>query len=111
MNKIKFSKDYVKLHGQRSAELLAVSRVRVPDGVSSELIEYDTIATDGSRYELKPGKYILLVFLGELGIPFTTIRADTPPMKGRGQGKYEYYDARIAQRFEVVRTWETGDEG
>lgn len=110
MNKIRFSKEYVKLHGQRSAELLAVSRVRIPDGVSSELIEYDTVATDGSRYELKPGKYILLVFLGELGIPFTTIRADTPPMKGRGQGKYEYYCSLVNQRFEIVRTWENEDE-
>lgn len=110
MNKIRFSKEYVKLHGQMAAELLSVSRVRIPDGVSPELIEYDTAATDGSRYELKPGKYILLVFLGELGIPFTTIRADTPPMKGRGQGKYEYYCSLVNQRFEIVRTWENEDE-
>ena len=109
MNRIRFSKEYIKLHGQRSAELLAVQRVSIPDGVSPELIEYDTVATDGSRYELKPGKYLLLVFLGELGIPFTTIRADTPPMKGRGLGKYEFYDSRVAQRFEIVRTWENGD--
>lgn len=35
-NTIKFSKEYVKLHGQRSAELLAVQRVSIPDGVSPE---------------------------------------------------------------------------
>ena len=108
-NTIKFSKEYVKLHGQRSAELLAVQRVSIPHGVSPELLEYDTEATDGSRYELKPGKYILLVFLGELGIPFTTIRPDTPAMKGKPVGKYEYYDRKVAQKFRIVRTWEEPD--
>ena len=61
MDRILFSKDYIKLHGQTEAELLSVRRVRIDENTPIELIEYDTTATDGSSYELKKVNYIQLV--------------------------------------------------
>lgn len=108
MNAIRFSKEYVKLHGQKKAVLLAVARIRIDrSGKWDKLLEYDTTATDGSRYEIKPGNYIQLVFCGEEGIPFCTIRSDKPAMNGM-RSKRDYYTERIGQDFRIVRTWEEG---
>lgn len=70
-----------------------------------ELLEYDTTATDGSRYELKEGNYIQLVFLGNFGIPFCTIRTDRIGYNGM-ESKYDYYRKHIGETFEIVRIWE-----
>ena len=105
MNQIKFSKEYVKLHGQTTAKLLAVYPQTI-NNTYKELIDYDTIATDGTRYELKPGKYILLVFIGDKHIPFTTIRSDKPAMNGM-KSKWDYYKEKIGEDFAIVRTWES----
>ena len=72
---IKFSGDYPKLHGQTSAELIAVRDIRIDRDTPAELLTYDTTKSDGSRYELKTGKYLQLIFVGNLGIPFCTIRS------------------------------------
>ena len=105
MNQIKFSKEYVKLHGQTTAKLLAVYPQTI-NNTYKELIDYDTIATDGTRYELKPGKYILLVFIGDKHIPFTTIRSDKPAMNGM-KSKWDYYKEKSGEDFAIVRTWES----
>lgn len=105
MNTIKFSKEYVKLHGQRFAKLLAVYPLHLNIETYKELIEYDTTATDGTRYPLKSGKYIQLFFAGDKGIPFCTIRSDKPAMNGM-KSKWDYYTERIGQDFAIVRTWE-----
>lgn len=103
MNTIKFSKEYNKLHGQVSAELLAVKRIKIDTNLDSDLLDYDTTAIDGSRYNLRNGKYIQLIFLGNKGIPFCTIRSDKPALNGQ-KAKYDYYSEKVGTQFEIVRT-------
>lgn len=93
--KIKFSKQYNKLWNQSEAELLAVKDIKINKQTAAELIEYDTKATDGSYYPLKSGAYIQLVFLGDKGIPFCTIRAAYP------QHKVDYYRNNIGNIFKI----------
>ena len=95
MPTIRFSSYYVKLWRQHSAELLMVKPIMIDRKTNSELLEYDTKTIDGGYYHLKPGKYIQLVFLGDKGIPFCTIRAAWPP------GKVRYYRSRIGQQFGI----------
>jgi hypothetical protein len=99
MNTIRFSHEYPKLHGQTSAELLAVKPIRIDKDTPSELLDYDTTYWDGdikSRFPLPTGNYIQLVFLGNLRIPFCTIRKAYPP------SKVEYYSGKIGDTFEIV---------
>lgn len=95
---IKFSSDYPKLHGQTSAELLAVKPIRIDKNTPKELLEYDTKKADGTYYELKTGNYIQLVFLGNFGIPFCTIRSKRNRYT---EDKESYYKQFIGQVFEV----------
>jgi len=97
MNKIKFSGEYRKLHGQTEATLLFVREIRIDSLTPKVFLDYDTTRTDGSTYELKDGQYILLVFLGNLGIPFTTVRS----LWGKYGNKLKYYKALIGQEFAV----------
>ena len=106
MTEIKFSKEYCKLHHQTSAELLAVRRLDInADNPFTELLDYDTLATDGTRYEIKKGHWLQLVFLGDKGIPFCTIRSDRPAYNGM-KSKYDYYNEKVGERFVIVRTFE-----
>lgn len=103
--KIKFSHNYFKLHNQTIAELIDVKRITIDKDTPPELLKYDT-AYDGGMYELKNGSYVMLVFLGNLGIPFTTIR----PAKGRYGDKYLYYHQHIGDIFDVVVKEEGNNE-
>lgn len=47
---------------------------------------------------MKDGKYVVLLFLGNNGFPFTTIRS----RKGRYGDKLEYYSGKIGEKFEIV---------
>ena len=94
MNTIKFSHDYPKLHGQASAELLAVRPIKIDAHTPQELLDYDT-TYDGGRFPLKSGEYIQLVFLGNLRIPFCTIRSAYP------ETKVAYYRNAVGQTFTV----------
>ena len=98
MKHIVFSHHYPKLHGQTSARLLAVIP-RKRNEMSEELIEYDTtyFTDDGHKeyFPLKSGNYIQLVFIGNLGIPFCTIRSAFP------QSKVEYYTSAIGEDFAI----------
>lgn len=90
--KIKFSHNYPKFHGQKSATLLVVEKCilsKLPD----KFIEYDTVYEDG-HYHLAPGVYMILVFLGDEFIPFTTVRPWT-------EEKYRYYHSNIGNIFDV----------
>lgn len=91
---IKFSHAYPKLHGQTSASLLAVIPIRIDKDTPRELLEYDT-KYDGGYFPLPTGDYIQLVFIGNLHIPFCTIRKAWPPQK------VEYYKATIGYDFEI----------
>ena len=95
MNTIKFSHEYPKLHGQTSAELLAVRPIKIDAHTPKELLEYDT-TYDGGRYPLKSGDYFQLIFIGNLRIPFCTIRSAYPPSKVR------YYRNAVGQTFDIV---------
>lgn len=107
MKTIKFSHDYPKLHGQTSAELLAVKPIRIDSNTPKELLEYDTtyykygFCTFGDppkeklNFKLTTGDYIQLIFLGNLRIPFCTIRKAWPP------SKVEYYKKSIGETFAV----------
>jgi hypothetical protein len=91
---IKFSHEYPKLHGQESAQLLAVCLCQRSQ-LTDKFIEYDT-AFDGGHYPLPPGKYMVLVFLGNEMIPFTTVRRFT-------EEKFRYYNSGVGQIFNIVR--------
>jgi hypothetical protein len=97
---IKFSSDYPKLHGQTSAELLAVKPIRIDKDTPKELLEYDTKKSDGTYYKLKTGSYIQLVFLGNLGIPFCTIRSKRNRFT---EDKEAYYKQLVGKVFEIRR--------
>lgn len=71
---IRFAKDYPKIHGQTSGRLVSISLMTIDESTSKEFIEYDSTMSDGSKYPLPDGDYMLLVFLGNLGIPFSTLR-------------------------------------
>ena len=96
---IKFSSDYPKLHGQTSAELLAVKPIRIDKNTPKELLEYDTKKADGTYYKLRTGNYIQLVFLGNLGIPFCTIRSKRNMY---AEDKEAYYKQFVGQVFNIV---------
>ena len=108
MKTIRFSHNYPKLHGQTTAELLAVKPIRIDRDTPDELLEYDTtyykygFCTWGDppkeklRFPLPTGDYIQLIFLGNLRIPFCTIRKVYPP------SKVEYYTAAIGETFAIV---------
>ncbi len=99
-NKIKFSHNYSKLMSQTSARLMWVFEFTKDESLNQDLfIAYDTLIEDTQEfYELKDGKYVVLLFLGNDGIPFTTIR----PRKGRYGDKLEYYSGKIGEKFEIV---------
>lgn len=102
MDRICFSKDYIKLHGQSEAVLLYVRRMRIDENTPVELINYDTSAKDGSKYLLIEGNYIQLVFLGNLGIPFCTLRLEETN-SNMLKTKYEYYSERIGHNFKLIK--------
>lgn len=101
MRKINFSHDYDKLAGQRTATLLYMGEfIYDPsDPRSHALISYDTRITDGGSYKLRKGKYVLLLFLGDKGIPFTTIRSEIGMY---GRDKKKYYGSHMGEEFEIV---------
>jgi hypothetical protein len=92
---IKFSSNYPKLHNQTTAELLAVKDVFFHNKKTPELLEYDTKKEDGTYYELKNGIYLQLIFLGNLGIPFCTLRSGYP------LSKIKFYEDNIGETFEI----------
>lgn len=94
MNTIRFSHEYPKLHGQTSAELLAVRPLKIDAHTPRELLEYDT-TYDGGRYPLRSGDYIQLIFLGNLRIPFCTIRSAYPA------SKVAYYQRSVGKVFTI----------
>lgn len=102
MNTIKFSHHYPKLHGQTSGTLLAVLPIRIDKNTPKELLEYDTkyaekvgLGAVFDYFDLPTGDYIQLVFLGNLRIPFCTIRKAWPT------SKVEYYKSKIGEEFAI----------
>ena len=95
---IKFTSDYPKLHGQTSAELLAVKPIRIDKDTPKEFLEYDNKKSDGTYYNLKTDNYIQLIFLGNLGIPFCTIRSK---IDRHAEDKEAYYSQFVGENFRI----------
>lgn len=89
---IKFSSDYPKLWGQKQGRLLGV--YAIAHELHKDLIEYDIKKSDGSYYPLPKGTVIQLVFLGDKGIPFCTIRRFTP-------NKFSYYVGLVGEDLKI----------
>jgi hypothetical protein len=77
---IHFSSNYPKLCGQTSGTLIKV-RTLTREYVfeNKELLEYDTKKMNGRYYKLpydvKKGRFIQLIFIGNHAIPFCTLRS------------------------------------
>ena len=95
MNVINFSHNYYKLWDQTTAKLIAVEDIEINDSTNEDLLEYNTKIVDGTYYLLKNGKYIQLIFLGDKGIPFCTIR----PAYNKFGDKKKYYTGKIGEQF------------
>jgi len=97
---IKFSHDYHKLWDQKKAKLVHVEVRDLDIGRDHALLEYDTkyhigLSGEFSWYHLDAGKYLQLVFLGDKGIPFCTLRS-------YNHMKAEYYRRNIGETFDIV---------
>ncbi len=113
MNQIKFSHSgYTKLHGQTSGRLIWIE-IRDRKELCEEFVEYDTVykisgayveckGDDEEYYPLPSGKLIVLVFLGDKLIPFSTVRRWTPMKNADGLNKEEWYRSKIGEQFEIV---------
>lgn len=94
MSEIKFSVDYPKLHGQKTATLLHVDSFPVKQ-LHADMVKLDTDKGDGTFYQLHNGTALVLVFLGDKLIPFTTIRS-------YGANKLMKFEKLIGQKFDIV---------
>ena len=98
MLKIKFSHHYYKLQYQgNKAILISATPYKIDDNTPESFIAYDTYYYPDGHYELKPGEYVLLLFLGENGV-FTTIRS----REGSHGNNLEYYSKLVGKEFEIV---------
>jgi len=70
---IKFKKNYSKLHNQDYCYLLEVKKVFGWELLNKGFLEYDTDNDDSFKIE-KNEYYLLLFCVGDLYIPFTTVR-------------------------------------
>lgn len=76
-NVIGMTAEPMNLYGQTEAKLLYVGFRDIDERTPEKFIEYQTRMVDGSRRKLGNDSYIVLVFLGNLGIPFTVLRINT----------------------------------
>jgi hypothetical protein len=93
---IKFSHSYQKLKGDKKAKLLAIFIAEYSE-LSSSFLEYDTRYFDDGElkyYFLTDGKYLVLLFQGNQGNLFTTVRSYTDK-------KSAYYKMNVGQWFEI----------
>ena len=74
MRNILFNDNYPKLHNQCMARLIDYKVIN-ESKLNQEFIIYDCQKSDGSLYKLEKNvNYILMYFIGDKQIPFTTIR-------------------------------------
>jgi len=97
MNNIKFLHHYPKIYGQSSAELLKVKICDRSD-LDDHFVEYDTVYLSYAamdHYSLPTGPLLVLVFLGDKNIPFTTVKRWTV-------NKAAYYLRNLNKQFKIV---------
>jgi len=93
-NTIRFSKSYRKLPPEANGKIaiLLVAQPVMLENQTKHFLDYDTLAKDGTRYELPAkGQYIVLGF-SCAGTFFTTIRRFTPE-------KWKYYEGSVQKEF------------
>ena len=90
-NKIKFSHNYKKLNGEKWATLCNVRIIKL-EHQTKGFLDYDT---EGIYKLPKSGFFMCLLFHGENGTVFTTLRRYTPP-------KFHYYFDLIDKEFEII---------
>ena len=75
-NTIQFDTNYPKLCNQSKAQLVHIHALYFEDFLKrKDLIDYDTKRYDGSHYEYnKTLSYLLLFFVGDKGIMFSSLR-------------------------------------
>ena len=93
--KIKFNDEYPKLWGQRKGKLLTVEMCD-SSALSEKLLDYDCRRSDNTFYEIQEGLVIQLIFEGDEGIPFKTIRK-------YNHTKLNFYLDNVGEDFELVR--------
>lgn len=104
MNKINFSYNYIKLKEQTTATLIKVEDFILNKDTREqykEFLEKDTAIVGGGRYHLNNGKYIIMTFLGNKGIEFTTIRAASPYYYGKLFDRKKWALDKIGEQFEI----------
>jgi len=89
--KIRFSHNYKKLNNEKSAMLRAVILIDLEKQAKS-FLDYDT---EGIYNLPAKGKYIALIFMGQNGTIFTTLRRYT-------ERKYMYYISHLNEVFEIL---------
>lgn len=99
VNKIKFDCNYPKLCNQAHAKLVWIDEIRDCDFTLKyphlkALFEYDTKRPGGKLYNIKRGDYLLLLFVGDKGIMFSTVRRDNPSNRSK-------YINKIGKLFDV----------
>jgi hypothetical protein len=92
---LKFSHKYFKLRNQTSAQLIRVDLVAY-HSLHPDFIEYDTTYETG-RYPLRHGNLLVLTFIGNNRIPFTTVRSSNPKNQW-GQ----FYIKNVGVIFDIV---------
>lgn len=81
MREIRFNNNYPKLCGQKQAKLLMCIS-DIPEKLLrtkyEDLFFYDTLRDDGKFYQAWQAgqKFLLLLFIGDKGFLFTTLRTD-----------------------------------
>lgn len=95
---ISFSHEYPKIHQQTEAVLIALYKAKKTK-FTKEFLNYDTLYVENDiykYYDLPKEDYIVLIFLGNFNIPFTTVRSFT-------EKKWEYYKAALREKFVINR--------
>jgi hypothetical protein len=94
---IRFSHNYPKLQNQTKAHLLCIIK-KHRSKLNSDFIEYDTVFTDSngikSYFNLPDGDYIVLIFVGNKLIPFTTVRPYS-------REKWDFYKSNVRKWFDM----------
>lgn len=98
-NVIKFDCNYPKLCNQAHAKLVWIDEIRDCDFILKyphlkALFEYDTKQPDGKFCSIKRGDYLLLLFVGDKGIMFSTVRRDNPSNRSK-------YINKIGKLFDI----------
>lgn len=73
MKELRFNKNYKKLFNQCKARLID-SKLVTLDQLNKDFIKYDTDCEEGGSFLFTEDLYLCLFFVGDKGIPFTTLR-------------------------------------